>query len=76
MKGFRFRPDSMRVTAGDTVVWLNSDDEPHTVTMDPNSFDSGDIAPGGRFRWVFRQKGRFRYHCEIHEKMKGVLYVR
>ena len=76
MKGFRFRPDSVRLMAGDTVVWSNSDDEPHTITMDTSTFDSGDIGPGSRFRWVFRQKGRFRYHCEVHPKMKGVLDVR
>ena len=76
IKGFKFHPDSIRLAAGDTVVWSNGDDEPHTITMDTSTFDSGDIAPGSRFRWVFRHKGRFRYHCEVHEKMHGVLDVR
>ena len=76
MKGFKYRPDSIRLAAGDTVIWSNGDDEPHTITMDTSTFDSGDIAPGSRFRWVFRHKGHYRYHCEVHEKMKGVLDVR
>ena len=76
MKGFKFRPDSLRLAPGDTVIWSNGDDEPHSVTLDTATFDSGDIAPGGRFRWVFRQKGRLRYHCEVHPRMKGVLDIR
>ena len=76
MKGFRYRPDSIRLAAGDTVIWVNSDDEPHTITLDTATFDSGDIAPGSRFRWVFRQRGRLRYHCEVHPRMKGLLDVR
>lgn len=76
MKGFKFRPDSLRLAAGDTVIWSNGDDEPHSVTLDTATFDSGDIAPGSRFRWVFRQKGRLRYHCEVHPRMHGVLDIR
>ena len=76
MKGKRYRPDSLVIAAGDTVVWSNADDEPHSVTMDTTEFDSGDIAPGAKFRWTFRQKGRLRYHCEVHPRMKGTLIVR
>ena len=76
MRGFKFRPDSLRLAVGDTVIWSNADDEPHSVTLDTATFDSGDIAPGSRFRWVFRQKGRLRYHCEVHPRMKGVLDIR
>ena len=76
IKGKRYRPDSVMIAAGDTVVWANDDDEPHSVSMDTSEFDSGDIAPGSRFRWVFRQKGRLRYHCEVHPRMKGTLIVR
>ena len=76
MKGFRFRPDTVTISAGDTVLWVNADDEAHTVTMDTTELDSGDIAPGSRFRWIFRAKGRYRYHCEVHYKMHAVLVVR
>ena len=76
MKGFRFRPDTVTISAGDTVLWVNADDEAHTVTMDTTELDSGDIAPGTRFRRVFRAKGRYKYHCEVHYKMHAVLVVR
>ncbi len=76
MKGFKYRPDSLRIGGGDTVLFVNADDEPHSISIDTIEFDSGDIAPGSKFRWVFRQKGRFRYHCEVHPKMKGLLIVR
>lgn len=76
MRGFKYRPDSLRIGAGDTVIWVNADSEPHSISIDTTEFDSGDIAPGSKFRWVFRQPGRFRYHCEVHPKMKGLLLVR
>ncbi len=76
MRGKRYRPDSLTIAAGDTVVWSNADDEPHSVTMDTVEFDSGDISPGSKFRWTFRKKGRLRYHCEVHPRMKGTLIVR
>jgi plastocyanin len=76
MKGKKYRPDSLAIAAGDTVTWANLDDEPHSVTIDASEFDSGDIAPGQKFRWTFRQKGRLRYHCEVHPRMAGTLIVR
>ena len=76
MKGFRFRPDTVTIAAGDTVLWVNGDDEAHTVTMDSTELDSGDIPPGSRFRWVFRTRGRYRYHCEVHFRMHAVLVVK
>lgn len=34
-----FAPKALEITAGDTVVWTNFDDENHSVTFDDGSFD-------------------------------------
>ena len=36
----------MTVKAGDTVVWVNKDPVPHTVTSQAGGCDSPEIAPG------------------------------
>jgi plastocyanin len=76
IQGRRFRPDTVTISAGDTLLWVNADTAAHTVTMDSTELDSGDIAPGTRFRWIFRNKGRFKYHCEVHYNMHAVLVVK
>jgi plastocyanin len=44
------------------------------VTADDGSFDSGRWTEG-EFTRVFDQPGEFRYHCEVHARMKGTVVV-
>jgi plastocyanin len=68
-------PPTITVTAGTTVTWANADVEPHTVTADDGSFDSGDVAAGSTFQHTFATAGTVTYHCIIHEQMKGTVIV-
>ena len=72
---FAFEPAVVSVDRGDTIVWRNDDPVPHTVTA-PGSFDSGAIAPGGRWRYTAATRGRHEYICSFHPMMKGLLVVR
>ncbi len=78
----RFLPDTVRIRAGETVVWRNTSDIVHTVTADPERaaradnvalptgaapFDSGDMVPGGEFSHRFEIAGEYRYVCLPHE---------
>ena len=72
---FAFEPAVVSVDRGDTIVWRNDDPVPHTVTA-PGSFDSGAIAPGGRWRYTAAIRGRHEYICSFHPMMKGLLVVR
>ncbi len=38
--GTKFDPETVTVKAGDTVVWINKDPFPHTVTSQAGGFDS------------------------------------
>jgi len=69
-----FNPSEVRVRAGQDVTWMFNDRDPHTVTADNNSFDSGK-RQDGEFRLRFDQPGSYSYHCAIHPDMKGRVLV-
>lgn len=73
---FMFDPDSVEITAGDSVTWVNNDSTSHTVTSDDEAFDSGTIAPGETFALDFSTAGVFPYHCDFHTAMKGTVIVK
>lgn len=73
MEGLRFEPSSLTVAPGDTIVWINKDPFPHTVTAESGSFDSGEIGPGKSWRYTPRRAGNFPYGCKLHPTMKGAL---
>jgi plastocyanin len=72
--GMQFVPPALTVHRGDTVVWVNKDLVPHTVTA-AKAFDSGQIAPGASWTWVARQAGHYDYVCTLHPTMKATLVV-
>ena len=71
-----YMPDELSVTTGTTVTWMNTDRTSHTSTSDEAGWNSGTIAPGGRFMFTFQNAGTFRYHCTIHPGMVGTVVVR
>ena len=71
-----FAPDALTVDAGTTVTWTNTDSVAHTSTSDAPGWDSGIVAPGGRFSRSFQTAGTFQYHCAIHPGMVGTVVVR
>lgn len=72
---YAFSPDSITVSAGTTVTWVNNDTTAHTVTADDGSFDSGNLAPGESFTFTFTSAGSFVYHCNYHPNMEGTVVV-
>ena len=77
---FDYSPGSVTVNTGDTVTWTQSGDEPHTVTADDGSFDSGEMATGETFSMRFDSPGTYAYYCTLHggpggEGMSAVVIV-
>ena len=72
---FAFSVSSLSVKTGTTVTWTNNDATAHTVTADDGSFDSGNIAPGGKFTHTFNAAGTIAYHCSIHSNMTAKVVV-
>jgi plastocyanin len=74
--GTRFKPADLTVAVGDSVVWINTDPFPHTVTSDRGGFDSKEF--GSQRSWTFTaaKRGDFPYVCTLHRTMKGILRVK
>ena len=67
-----FAPDIVRVDVGTEVEWRNTGRNPHTVTADDGSFDSGVLENGGEFEHTFDTPGVFRFTCLLHGKPGGI----
>ena len=70
-----FDPTQSAVEPGSTITWTNKGDEPHTVTADDGSFDSGVLNPGDSYTVAFDGQGTVTYHCAIHPEMRGSVTV-
>jgi plastocyanin len=74
--GTRFQSGDLTVKPGDTVVWVNKDPFPHTVTSKAGRFDSQTIASGKSWKYRAAKKGEFAYLCSFHPMMTGILRVK
>lgn len=77
---FTANPATLQITRGTTVVWTNMDGASHTATSGAmrqrdGIFDSGTIAPNGRFSFTFNTAGTFAYFCSFHASMTGYTIV-
>jgi len=73
MSGLTFRPASLTVRKGDTIVFANDDVAPHTVTSEPAELDSGILPPGRAFSVA--ASSSFEYRCTIHPSMTARVAV-
>ena len=71
-----FSPGTLTIVTGSTVTWTNNDAVTHTVTADGGSFNSGNLAPAGKFSKTFSTTGTYSYHCAIHSSMTGSIIVK
>ena len=75
IEDFYFEPADAAIQPGDTIMWVNEGNTPHTVTSDDGQFDSEVLNPGESFMFTFPESGTFSYHCEIHPSMTGSVTV-
>ncbi len=67
-----FSPQIVRVEVGGEVEWRSSGRNPHTVTADDGSFDSGVLQHGQEFSHRFETPGVFPFTCLLHGKPGGI----
>jgi len=75
MDGLTFKPETISVQVGDTVVWTNNDTFLHTTTADGGAWDSGDMSQGDTFPFTFTAPGTYSYRCSFHASMTGTVIV-
>lgn len=74
-----FKPMSLTIQSGDTVIWKQLDPGFHTVTsgtveqggagvtqQPDGKFDSGQVGTGGTYEFTFAEPGLYPYYCQIH----------
>jgi plastocyanin len=76
ISNFAFQPEAIQIQAGTEVTWSNDDPAPHTVTSLDDAFDSGTLDPNADFSFKFEKPGTYRYRCNVHPDMEGMVKVR
>lgn len=72
IRGMRFHPRRLTVSAGDTVAWRNEGAVTHTVTSGEGEqpthspLSSAFLRPGEHFAHTFEEPGRYEYLCLPH----------
>jgi plastocyanin len=71
-----FVPATVTIQTGDTVLFVNDDDDAHTVTATDMSFDSKGLDTHQTWKHTFTKAGTYTYFCQIHPFMKGTIIVK
>jgi plastocyanin len=74
-----YDPNLVTVSIGNTISWVNNDEQIHTVTSGTPTggpdglFDSGIISSKGSFHQTFDAAGTYDYYCIVHPWMQGTV---
>lgn len=73
---FKFKPETVTVTAGARVTWVNNDAAPHTATATAGgAFDTGTLRKGDHRTLKLKTPGTYAYICQFHPFMKATVIV-
>jgi plastocyanin len=73
---FSYKPQTLTVSVGTTVTWINRDDIPHTVlSTDKRTIVSPALDTDEKFSYTFTTAGTNDYYCSVHPHMKGRIIV-
>lgn len=73
---FKFASPDQQIKPGDTIVWVNKDFVPHTATATDGSWDSGSIAPNGKWEMIVKEGVSPAYFCAFHPTMTARIDLR
>ena len=65
----KFVPETVTVSSGDTVKWVNNKMSPHNVVFSDDSSKSHKqlvFSPGESYESTFKEPGEYSYYCEPH----------
>jgi plastocyanin len=73
---YRFAPPVIRVSAGTTVSWRNTDNFTHSVSVAGGELPFLNLPPGQAGEITFDQPGTYDYLCTYHaQDMRGTVIV-
>ncbi len=76
IKDFAFNPPTITVKSGETITWINRDEEPHTIVSVSKQFKkSTALDTDQTFTITAGAPGTYSYFCSVHPKMTGTIIV-
>lgn len=75
---YKFIPQTLTVSVGTTVTWINHDIAPHTAThrsFGDEPFDTGTLGHLAVYSHTFKIAGSYNYLCVLHQGMTGTVVV-
>lgn len=75
ISGFSFGPGTLKVSAGQSVTWVNGDDTPHQISIVGATQRSEVMLKGQSATLQFDAAGNIAYVCGLHPTMKGTIEV-
>ena len=69
--GARIPPPAITVKAGDSIVWVNKDPFPHTVTSKAGGFDSHPLQPAQSWKYMRLEERGVRLHLHAAPDDEG-----
>ena len=76
-----YDPETINVTTGTTIEWINEDAAMHTATSGSptngadGTFDSQILNLGDTYQFTFAEAGNYDYYCILHPWMIGTVNV-
>lgn len=67
----KFNPDQLTIKPHTKVRWVNHCNENRRIKADQVEFDSGDLAPGQAFSYIFDRQLVYNYYCAGHGDKSG-----
>jgi plastocyanin len=74
--GTGFSPNSVTITEGDTVTWVNKDNANHQVLDSKGGFVSPILKPKQTYSFTFKAPGTYSYSDELYPKHTGKIVVK
>ena len=76
IKDFMFNPPTITVKSGETITWINRDEEPHTIVSVGKKFQkSSALDTDQEYSITAGAPGTYEYFCSVHPKMTGTIVV-
>ncbi len=79
---FRFSPEVIHISVGDSVKWVNHDTRAHLFSSVPGTGPTGELEflceemnPEQSCSHTFGSSGEYPYFCFIHKQMLGLVVV-
>ena len=73
---YLFSPARITVKKGTKVVWTNTSDAEHNVTITKGMKVNKDFEEHKSVNVTFMKAGTYQYHCEYHPYMTGTVTVK